>query len=47
MPNEWSLKQLMFNDDTYRKRGRPVNTLLGQVVSDRNVTIDESFVKAL
>ena len=24
MPNERSLKQLMFNDDTYHKRGRPL-----------------------
>ena len=24
MPNERSLKQLMFNDATYRKRGRPL-----------------------
>ena len=40
MPNERSLKQLMFNDDTYRKRGRPFKTLLDQVVSDKDVSID-------
>ena len=40
MPNERSLKQLMFNDDTYRKRGRPFKTLLEQVVSDKDVSID-------
>ena len=41
MPNERSLKQLMFNDDTYRKRGRPVKMLSDQFVSNRNVSIDE------
>ena len=40
MPNERSLKQLMFNDDTYRKRGRPFKTLLEQVLSDKDVSID-------
>ena len=30
----------MFNDDTYRKRGRPFETLLDQVVSDKDVSID-------
>ena len=30
----------MFNDDTYRKRGRPFKTLLDQVVSDKDVSID-------
>ena len=40
MPNERSLKQLMFNDATYRKRGRLFKTLLDQVVSDKDVSID-------
>ena len=30
----------MFNDDTYRKRGRPFETLLEQFVSDKDVSID-------
>ena len=47
MPNERSLKQLMFNDDTYRKRGRPVKTLLDQVVSDKDVSIDEFCKRSL
>ena len=38
IPNERSLKQLMFNDYTYR--GRPFKTLLDQVVSDKDVSID-------
>ena len=37
MPNGRSLKQSIFNDDTYRKRGRPFKTLLDQ---DKDVFID-------
>ena len=37
----------MFKDDTYQKRGQPVKTLLNQVVSDRNVSIDEFFKSSL
>ena len=44
MPNERSLKQLMFNDDTYRKRGRPFKTLLDK---DKDVSIDEFCKRSL
>ena len=35
-----SLKKLTFNDDKYRKTGRPVPNLLEQVVSNNNTTVD-------
>ena len=35
-----SVKKLTFNDDKYRKTGRPVPNLLEQVVSNNNVTVD-------
>jgi len=41
MPNERSLKQLMFNDDIYKKRGRSCKTLLEQVLNERNISLDE------
>jgi len=41
MPNERSLKHLMFNEDTYTKRGRPYKTLLEQVLNDKNMSLDE------
>ena len=47
MSNERSLKQLMFNDDTYRKRGRPIKTLLEQVICDKNVSIDRFCTSSL
>jgi len=40
MPVERCAKQLMFNDDKYRKVGRPTPTLLEQVLKDNNCTID-------
>ena len=33
-------KKLTFNDDKYHKRGRHVKSLLEQVVTDSNTTID-------
>ena len=47
MPNERSLKQLMFNDDKYSKRGRPYKTLLEQVLHDRNISLDEFCGKSV
>jgi len=41
MPNERSLKQLMFNDDLCRKRGRSSKTLLEQVLNEKNISLDE------
>ena len=41
MSNERSLKQLMFNDDDSRKHGRPLKMLLEQVISNKNISIDE------
>ena len=35
-----SVKKLTFNDDKYRKTGRPVPNLLEQVVSNNNTTVD-------
>jgi len=40
MPVERCVKQLMFNDDKYRKVGRPTPTLLEQVLKDNNCSID-------
>jgi hypothetical protein len=40
MPIERSLKQLMFNDDKYKKKGRSVKSLLDQVISNQNISID-------
>ena len=34
-----SVKKLTFNDDKYRKTGRPVPNLLEQVVSNNNTTV--------
>ena len=47
MSNERSLKQLMFNDDDSRKRGRPLKTLLEQVISNKNISIDEFCKKSV
>ena len=33
-------KLLMFNDDHYTKKGRPVKTLMNQVVEQNNITLD-------
>ena len=44
--NERSLKQLMFNNDTYSKRGRSHKTLLEQVIFDSN-TIDRFCTNSL
>ena len=35
-----NVKKLTFNNDTYRRRGRPVKSLVDQVVENKNVTID-------
>lgn len=40
MSHERSLKQLMFNDDVYTKRGRYAKTLIDQVIHDRNLSLD-------
>ena len=40
MKLERNVKQLTFNDDKYVKKGRPVKSLLGQVIEELNVTID-------
>lgn len=34
------VKKLTFNDDKYTKKGKPVKSLLQQVVDDNNVTVD-------
>ena len=47
MSNERSSKQLMFNDDVSRKRGRPLKTLLEQVISNKNLSIDEFCKKSI
>ena len=41
MSYERSLKQLMFNDDVYTKRGRSTRSLIEQVIHDRNISIDQ------
>ena len=41
MSYERSLKQLMFNDDVYTKRGRSIRSLIEQVIHDRNISIDQ------
>ena len=33
-------KLLMFSDDHYTKKGRPVKTLMDQVVEHKNITLD-------
>ena len=35
-----NVKKLTFNNDTYTRRGRPVKSLVDQVVENENVTID-------
>ena len=35
------VKQLLFNDDTCKKKGRPQKSLLEQVVENKNSTIDD------
>lgn len=47
MPNERSLKQLMFNDDACRRRGRPHKTLLEQVLINENISLDEFCNRSL
>ena len=44
---ERSIKQLTFNNDTYKKRGRPIKTLLDQVTDELSISIDEFCTLAL
>ena len=41
MSPERSTKLLMFNDDKYSKRGRPVKSLIDQAIGNENILIDE------
>ena len=45
-PDDDAAKQLVFNRDKYRKRGRPVPTLLSQVLNDTGMSEQTFFRKA-
>ena len=40
MSHERYIKLLMFNEDKYKKRGRPFKTLLDQAIEHNNSTLD-------
>jgi len=44
---ERSIKQLTFNNDIYKKRGRPIKTLLDQVTEELSISNDEFCTLAL
>ena len=45
-PDKDAVKQFIFNRDKYRKRGRPVPTLLTQVLKDSGMSEKTFFQKA-
>ena len=47
MPLERSLKKLIFNDDHYTKRGRPIQSLFDQVIEVRNTSVNQYCSLAL
>ena len=42
-----SLKKLIFNDDHYIRRGRPIRSMLEQVIDIRNTTVNQYCSLAL
>ena len=42
-----SLKMLAFNDDQYKKKGRPTKSLIDQVVGNFNMTLSQYCSLAL
>ena len=47
MSTQRSIKKLMFNDDVYSKRGRPVKSLIVQVIDNKKLSVDEICTLAL
>ena len=47
MPPSRTTKLLMFNDDRYTKKGRPVKTLLDQVIENKNINMNSFCALAM
>ena len=47
MPPSRTTKLLLFNDDHYTKKGRPVKTLMDQVIENKNMNLNSFCALAM